>query len=102
MGVAVLSGVLSKAFENQASQVNNDGSIEITSADDASPSLGNSQVIDRDLDSLPSAYIATVARQESVKKLTKIFKAISEDSNVRIQAGQNVEAVQKADVVLLW
>lgn len=116
MGVAVLSGVLSTVAEAQAAAsstngVNGHGEngnvaspisrvAQQVSASEPSPS--SSQIFDSDLESLPDAYIATVHREESVRRLTRTFRAVPGGSAVKIQAGKNVEAAAAADVILLW
>lgn len=112
MGVAVTSGVLSTVAEIRAS-INGNGSAPTTVAaassaaqearqGDAIPSPDASQIFDNDLETLPDAYIATVHRQESARRLTKTFKTIPGGAAVKVQAGVNVEAVKESDVVLLW
>ncbi|KAL7009257.1 delta 1-pyrroline-5-carboxylate reductase [Cystobasidiomycetes sp. EMM_F5] len=68
----------------------------------ASPSPSSSQIFNADIESLPDAYIATVNREESARKLAKTFKAMPGGAEVKVQAGSNVQAAEKADVVLLW
>ena len=116
MGVAVLSGVLSTVAEAQAAASPTNGAnghgengnvaspisrvAQQVSASEPSPS--SSQIFDSDLESLPDAYIATVHREESVRRLTRTFRAVPGGSAVKIQAGKNVEAAAAADVILLW
>jgi pyrroline-5-carboxylate reductase len=111
MGVAVTSGVLSTVADIRAS-LNSPAAttsvVEASSAGqsarqgDAIPSPDSSQMFDNDLETLPDAYIATVHRQESARRLTKTFKTMPGGSAVKVQAGNNVEAVKQADVILLW
>ena len=108
MGIAVLSGTLSNVAEVQArlSQSNgssnglNGSSQANDNIDTSSPS--SSQILIPDLEALPDAYIATVAREESARKLSKTFRSMVGGSAVQVLAGKNVEAAEKADVVLLW
>lgn len=117
MGIAVTSGVLSTVAELQAalnganSSTNGNGIHPPTSVAAASsaaqsaevePSPSSSQMFDGDLETLPNAYIATVHREESARRLSKTFKAIPGGASVKVQAGGNVKAVNDADVVLLW
>lgn len=109
MGIAVLSGTLSSVAEMQARLAQNgdssngiDSSSSSTTATAALDSPSSSQFLSPDLDALPNAYIATVAREESARKLTKTFKAMVGGAGVKVLAGKNVEAAQQADVVLLW
>ena len=101
MGVAVLSGVLSTIHEIQASQKPN-GLPGKANGIEPSPTPETSQALNGDLDSLPSAYIATVAREESARRLSKTFKDVSGGGDVQIQAGKNIDAASRADVILLW
>ena len=50
--------------------------------------------------STPSRFIACVSRQDSAKTLRKTFSTLSRA--VEVVASQNLEAVQQADVILLW
>ena len=109
MGIAVLSGVLSSSAELHApvadshgsnGNANSNGDAKVNG--EGSGSLENSQVLSPDLDYLPNAYIATVAREESARKLTKTFRSMQGGQDVKVLAAKNVEAVQQADVVLLW
>ena len=109
MGIAVLSGVLSSSAELHApvadshgSNGNGNGNGDANGNGEGSGSLENSQVLSPDLDYLPNAYIATVAREESARKLTKTFRSMQGGQAVKVLAAKNVEAVQQADVVLLW
>lgn len=110
MGIAILSGTLSNVAEVQSRLSQSNGSSsghhavalnEVVGGTDT-PSPGSSQILNPDLDALPDAYIATVAREESARKLSKTFKTMVGGSAVRVLAGKNVEAAEKADVVLLW
>lgn len=110
MGIAVTSGVLSTVAEIRGS-VNGNGPTSVAAASsaaqsarqgDAIPSPDSSQLFDNDLETLPDAYIATVHREESARRLTKTFKSIPGGAAVKVQAGGNVEAVKASDVVLLW
>jgi pyrroline-5-carboxylate reductase len=108
MGIAVTSGVLATVSEIQgsssSSSSNGSGSGVKSLANGASapPSPGSSQLFDGDLESLPNAYIATVSREESARRLSKTFKALPGGAAVKVQAGNNIEAVSQSDVVLLW
>jgi len=111
MGIAVTSGVLSTVAEIRASLNNSNPPTSVAAASsagqsarngDAIPSPDSSQMFDNDLETLPDAYIATVHREESARRLTKTFKNMPGGSAVKVQAGGNVEAVKQADVVLLW
>lgn len=110
MGVAVTSGVLSTVADIRAS-INGSAPTSVVAASSAAqsanqgnaiPSPDSSQLFDNDLETLPDAYIATVHREESARRLAKTFKAMPGGAAVKVQAGGNVEAVKQSDVVLLW
>lgn len=110
MGVAVTSGVLSTVADIRAS-INGSAPTSVVAASSAAqsanqgnaiPSPDSSQLFDNDLETLPDAYIATVHREESARRLAKTFKGMPGGAAVKVQAGGNVEAVKQSDVVLLW
>lgn len=110
MGVAVTSGVLSTVADIRAN-INGSPPTSVVAASSAGqsakqgnliPSPDSSQIFDNDLETLPDAYIATVHREESARRLTKTFKTIPGGADVKVQAGRNVDAAKAADVVLLW
>jgi pyrroline-5-carboxylate reductase len=104
MGVAILSGVL-KSLETRLSaplKSNLDGAREPPSGL-STPTA--SQFLDAPDDVLPSKFITTVGREETVRKLSKVFRAmgrLGEAVEVRGGQGVNVQAVEEADVVLVW
>lgn len=53
-------------------------------------------------DALPDRFIATVSRDETVRKLRKLWADHPQGERVTITNTSNVKAVQQADVVLLW
>ena len=99
MGIAVTSGVLASldshsplqpSFPHQKWESHTPGTSTPVSAADVDPSL-------------PSHFIACVKREESVKKLEKIFGALgSLSSTVEITAGDNLNSIKRSDVILLW
>lgn len=86
MGTAILSGVL----DCRASQ--KDGDVEVKKPT-------NDELTEEDIVPLPEKYIATVNRSESQRRLKKTFEEANYD--VEVLQGSNVEAVQRADIVLL-
>ncbi|EMD38397.1 hypothetical protein CERSUDRAFT_113553 [Gelatoporia subvermispora B] len=94
MGVAVLSGVLASL----------DAQIGIPLSQPKWESHTPGTVTPRvsDDESLPARFLACVSREETVKKLqATFFTAGSLGSSVEVLAGQNVRAVQEANVILL-
>jgi pyrroline-5-carboxylate reductase len=103
MGVAILSGVL-KSLEARLSlplNANSEGREPPSGL--STPTA--SQFLDAPDAVLPARFIATVGREETIRKLRKVFKEmgrLGEAVDVRGGAGVNVQAVQEADVVLVW
>ncbi len=98
MGVAVLSGVIDSLYsatkplnlENgfQKWDSHTPGTLTPTGLSDAT---------------VPSRFLACVSREESAKKLRRVFDAMGElGQSVEILTGRNVDGVKNADVVLLW
>lgn len=98
MGIAVLSGVID--------------SLDTTSTfRDSFPkweshtpgTLTPVRSLDDPDNSIPSRFLACVSREETARKLKKIFGDLGQlGSAVEVFASNNVESVQRADVVLLW
>lgn len=94
MGIAILSGVIA--------------SIESSTFVPQFPKLkweshtpGTSTPIDIESDSsLPGRFIACVNRRETAEKLKQTFQSLRR--SVEVVAGENLRAVQEADVVILW
>ncbi|KAJ7285714.1 pyrroline-5-carboxylate reductase [Mycena rebaudengoi] len=95
MGIAVLSGVidsldiekLGQHITSQKWESHTPGTLTPTGTPDAS---------------VPDHYIACVSREESANKLRTVFGSLgSLGATVEVVASQNLQAVQKADVVLL-
>jgi len=96
IGVAVLSGVIdslysaTKPAENgfQKWDSHTPGTLTPTGLPDGT---------------VPSRFLACVSREESAKKLRRVFDALGElGQSVEILTGGNVDGVKNADVVLLW
>lgn len=101
MGVAILSGVLSSLESRLASPPHANGSAEPASGI-STPTA--SIFLDAPDETLPSKFIATVGREETGRKLKKVFGAMGRiGEEVEVRAGKgNVGAVQEADVILIW
>ena len=99
MGVAILSGVF--AYLETRSSLPNGHSTEPASGI-STPTT--SEFLDAPEEALPSRFIATVGREETGRKLSKMFSGMGMmGPKVEIRAGEgNVEAVKEADVVLVW
>jgi pyrroline-5-carboxylate reductase len=94
MGIAVLSGVMDSLSPDSATrshpkwESHTPGTTTPTNLSDAS---------------LPSRFIACVKREESANRLRAIFGQMGAlGKMVEATSGQNLKAVQEADVVLLW
>ncbi len=97
MGVAILSGVLT-SLENRPQP------LQTTEPASGVSTPTSSQFLDAPDAALPSRFIATVGREETGRKLRKIFKDMGGlGEKVEVLAGKgNVGAVTEADVVLIW
>lgn len=93
MGIAVLSGVLDSMDPQPTKKA-------AAKWDSHTPGTLTPQT---DLSSEPSHFVACVKREENVIKLRSIFGGLGRlGSMVEVVASGNLEAVTKADVVLLW
>ncbi|TFK27339.1 pyrroline-5-carboxylate reductase [Coprinopsis marcescibilis] len=96
MGIAVLSGVIESLQPTVLApngvklskwEVHTPGTVTPTGTPDAT---------------IPDKFIATVSRQTSAKKLKTVFEPLGPlGQSVEIVYGQNLDAVQRSDVVLL-
>ncbi len=100
MGVAILSGVLT-SLETRSSLPNGHSHTEPGSGI-STPTA--SQYLDGPDETLPSRFIATVGREETGRKLRKMFGAMGLlGGSVEVIAGEgNVGAVKEANVILVW
>ncbi|KAF8162933.1 pyrroline-5-carboxylate reductase [Crassisporium funariophilum] len=98
MGIAVLSGVIDSldslsSFRNEIPkwESHTPGTLTPVGNGDGPPDS-----------STPSRFLACVSREETARKLRKVFADLgSMGSTVEVFASKNLEAVQSADVVLL-
>jgi pyrroline-5-carboxylate reductase len=86
MGVAILSGIL-------------DSQTPLTHNPLNTPDAGTPNGSISELASLPDRFAATVVREESAKKLKKLF---GDRVKVECEPGSNVAAARASQVVLLW
>ncbi|KAF8201698.1 pyrroline-5-carboxylate reductase [Pholiota molesta] len=95
MGIAILSGVLD-SLEPPSSKILSG----LTKWESHTP--GTLTPVGPSDASVPSRFMACVSREESAVKLRKIFSGIGPlGASVEVLASRNLEAVQKADVVIL-
>lgn len=93
MGIAVLSGVIESLDTHRPSppskwESHTPGTLTPTGPPDAS---------------IPTNFVACVSREESATKLRALFAALGPlGAAVEVLASRNLDAVRKADVVLLW
>lgn len=101
MGIAILSGVLT-SLEARTSSPHPNGSAKEPASGISTPTA--SMFLDAPDETLPSRFIATVGREETGRKLKKVFSAMGKwGEMVEVRAGKgNVEVVQAADVILIW
>ena len=100
MGIAVLSGMidsldgsssLRKEFPKWESHTPGTLTPEAEESSEAVPPT------------IPNRFIACVTREESAKKLRGVFANLGPmGSRVEVLASRNLQAVESADVVLLW
>lgn len=96
MGIAVLSGVIA-SLDSASVPAYTGPKWESHTPGTVTPALGGS-----DDDDLPSRFIACVSREESAKRLRGLFFSLGGlGPSVEVFVGNNVQAVQQADVVLL-
>lgn len=97
MGIAVLSGVVdSLDYFSRNGMPGLSKKWESHTPGTLTPELD-------DHPSTPSRFIACVSREESAVKLRGIFGGLGRlGKTVEVLAGRNLQAVQEADVVLLW
>ena len=94
MGIAVLSGVLA-SLDAKTSFVPQPKWESHTSG------TVTPQILEDE--SLPSRFIACVSREESAKRLRSLFFSLGGlGPSVEVCVASNVQAVQEADIVLLW
>ncbi|KAF9566301.1 pyrroline-5-carboxylate reductase [Agrocybe pediades] len=95
MGIAVLSGVIDSL--DPVSTLSKSSNQPLKWESHTPGTL--TPVVDA---SVPSRFIACVSREESAKKLRKVFSDLGPlGSTVEVLASKNLEAVQSADVVIL-
>jgi pyrroline-5-carboxylate reductase len=98
MGVAVLSGVID-SLELPSSRILNGQGLEKWE----SHTPGTLTPTDAPSASIPSRFLACVSREETAVQLRKTFAALGPlGQSVEVLAGKNLEAVQEADVIILW
>ena len=91
MGIAILSGVIA-SMESSVKP--------IASNKWESHTPGTQTPTGAPVHTLPGRFIACVNRRETAAKLQVTFSTLGHP--VEVVAGQNVKAVQEADVVILW
>jgi hypothetical protein len=96
MGVAVLSGVISSMTSQVAEPLYSRGpNWETHTPGTVTPALNADPTF-------PRRFLATAAREASVKKLQRQFGSLGGlGATVEVSAGKNVEAARQADVILL-
>jgi pyrroline-5-carboxylate reductase len=95
MGVAILSGVVA-SLDSKSNSTNGLPKWESHTPGTLTPTGPPNTPV-------PSRFIACVSREESAAKLRTLFADIKGlGGSVEVVASQNLQAVQQADVVLLW
>lgn len=97
MGVAILSGVLASLDAKAALPSQN------PKWESHTPGTLTPRGSEFEDESLPSRFIACVSRQQSANRLENLsLTAHACGYNMEVLVSQNVDAVQVADVILLW
>lgn len=91
MGIAILSGVIASMESSVHRTLNNKWE---------SHTPGTQTPTDAPTNSLPGRFIACVNRRETAAKLKGTLSGLGHP--VEVVAGENLKAVQEADVVILW
>ncbi len=100
MGIAITSGVLASLHSQSPLHGLNSGQPkwESHTPGTSTPNVANLG----DDPTLPSRFIACVRREESARLLREKFRAVPGGDAIEVTVGENVSAVQRSDVVLLW
>ena len=118
MGVAILSGVMA-SLENRVPQITGPSTPTLAASQlpggpvnggTATPHMPGTMTPNVNVDDLPDAsiptrFLACVNRAETAKRLRATFRSTVGPlaaENVEILWGENLRAVQEADVILLW
>ena len=97
MGIAILSGMIESLDHSKRSLANGYPKWEVHTPGTLTPTANTPDP------SVPSRFLACVSRESTAERLVKTLAAIGElGKSVEVFASRNVEAVQQADVVLLW
>ena len=104
MGVAILSGVLTSLETRLSSSLSSPNGHASTEHASGISTPTNSHFLDAPDEALPSRFIATVGREETGRKLRKMFAGMRKlGATVEVIAGEgNVGAATEADVILVW
>lgn len=103
MGVAILSGVLKSLEARLSLPLNENGEVNEPPSGISTPTA--SQFLNAPEGVLPSKFTATVGREETVRKLKRVFKdmgRLGEAVDVRGGPGVNASTAAQADVILVW
>lgn len=102
MGIAIMSGVLTNLEQRQAAYPNGRSTPREPVSGISTPT--KAMALEASDDSLPDAFIATVGREETARKLRKTFQtstSLNDMIDIRSGAGANVSAAQESDIILI-
>lgn len=102
MGVAVMSGVLASLEARQAAFPNGRTTPREPVSGISTPTA--SMALEASDESIPAAFIATVGREETARKLRKTFQtstSLNDMIDVRSGAGSNVACAKESDIILI-
>lgn len=99
MGIAITSGVLASLEARTTAR--SEGSPERQSASASGTSTPT--LLSASDAAVPSRFLACVSRQESARKLRRTFGDLGPAGQaVEIVVGDNLQAIQESEVVILW
>lgn len=102
MGIAVMSGLLTSLEQRQAAFPNGRNTPREPVSGISTPT--RSMALEASDDSLPDAFIATVGREETSRKLRKTFQtstSLNDMIDIRSGKGANVSAAEESDIILI-
>lgn len=106
MGVAILSGVLKSLEARLSLPLNGAGEPNGQEPPSGISTPTASHFLNAPEDTLPSKFTATVGREETVRKLRKVFREMGRlGEAVEVKGGGpgvNASTAAQADVILVW
>ncbi|THH33853.1 hypothetical protein EUX98_g271 [Antrodiella citrinella] len=102
MGIAIISGVIASLESIPSAREQGGHHYGAAKWESHTPGTLTPTAQSPSDESLPSRYLACVSREESAKRLRDVFFSLGGSGpSIEVLVGQNVRAVQEADVVIL-